>query len=537
MIAVVTLILVTTLAWASTLDDDKPQPVPPVRRVGQRRAGRPGRTGDGQRSAPWRARSPAYRGINVLALSPSPPTVPELFYIGLDGGVKAIDVDRGQSGSSAVCDDDPSRCFAGVSPDSTQIAFSAAGELVVQSERARPASRCPGSARLGGSSLPPCGRRMALDWPSPRPRGCTSSPAAGGGLRLVAPSNDARTLALPPSWSPDGGSLVYLAGAPVRGAEPGGSVVEARYTVVTVDLTTGETRGSPTRGAASASGLRHPLSPGVPTAGSSPLLACHRAAGCTPSRQPAVRSSASPPARSTAPSRGGPSSTESSPRRVEGVSSQKPPVRLPGMDDTTSTDRIDIGSSSARPVPRVALAALAAPGSGGGYVVPRGCGRRGTTGRRAAVAAGFALQRALARAGSIHPARRDGHVGAPRPRGRQGPARPCPREDGRVPEPAVLARRNAALLRIGNLAPGRAGPRDRHRAGPRPLPGGSLRGGRFSRRLPHRLRGRRLPRRTRQGRTRPHRRAARSHALRPDVVTAGRSRRTRRRRRAARRRR
>ena len=190
---------------------------------------------------PGEPRSPAFGESTTGALAFSADGA-ELFYIGLDGGVKAIDVDRGTVRELAVCDDDPSRCFAGVSPDSTQIAFSVAGELVVQSERGETSIPLPGVGPVGGVITAPVwspdGTRLAFS----TPKGLYVVAAAGGGLRLVAPSNDARTLALPPSWSPDGGSLVYLAGAPVRGAEPGGSVVEARYTVVTVDLTTGKTR-------------------------------------------------------------------------------------------------------------------------------------------------------------------------------------------------------------------------------------------------------------------------------------------------------
>ena len=239
-IAVGTLILVTTLAWASTLDDDKPQPVPPVPRVGNGVLVGLVDPGTVDAVPPGTlARLPFGESTSgALAFSADGA---ELFYVGRDGEVEALDVDRGTVRELAVCDD-PVRCLAGVSPDSTQIAFSVAGKLLVQSERGETNIPLPGVGPLGGVITAPVwspdGTRLAFS----TPKGLYVVGAAGGGLRLVAPSNDERTLALPPSWSPDGGSLVYLAGAPVRGTDPGGSAVDARYTVVTLDLTTGETR-------------------------------------------------------------------------------------------------------------------------------------------------------------------------------------------------------------------------------------------------------------------------------------------------------
>ena len=121
-----------------------------------------------------------------------------------------------------------------------------------------------------------------------------------------------------------------------------------------------------------------------------------------------------------------------------------------------------------------------------------------------------AIQRANAGADSDPEAlvatRGNAHVGHQRVVGRQGTARPRTRQHSGVPEPAVLSGRSPALLRLGDRAPGRARPRGRHRAGPRSLPRGSLHRSRFSRRLSDRLRGRRLTRRPRQGRSRAHRR-------------------------------
>jgi Tol biopolymer transport system component len=236
-------VLAVTIAWASVPDDDKQEPAPPVPRVTNGvLVGLVGMAGSSFIDAvsPGELAHLPSGATGGLAFSFSADGS-ELLYVDTESQVTALDVVDGSVRVLAECDD-PQLCFAGVSPDTSHVAFGVEGGLLVRSDQGEQTVPLPG---VGPEKLTttapvwsPDGSRLAFS----TPKGLWVVDVDGSGLRLLARSPDVRVMALPPSWSPDGRSVVYLAGTPVKDGALGGSVVDARYTVVTVDVTTGERR-------------------------------------------------------------------------------------------------------------------------------------------------------------------------------------------------------------------------------------------------------------------------------------------------------
>ena len=135
------------------------------------------------------------------------------------GQVVALDIADGSVRVLAECDD-AQRCFVGVSPDTTHIAFGVDGGLLVRSEDGETmlplADVSPAPLSTTAPVWSPDGTRLAFS----TPKGLWVVDVDGTDLRLLVRSPDVRVMALPPSWSPDGRSLAYLAGTPVREVRP-----------------------------------------------------------------------------------------------------------------------------------------------------------------------------------------------------------------------------------------------------------------------------------------------------------------------------
>ena len=159
----------------------------------------------------------------------------ELVHDTTNGTVVALDVETGYVRILSTC---TAPCLAGVSPDMSRIALASEGELRIRTGDRESVVPLPGVS----ASMPvwsPDSTRIAFAAPT----GLYVVNTDGSGLRQLVESRDERVPEPPPSWSPDGRSLAYLAGTPVPG-NPGGTdeVVNTAFSVVTIDAATGATR-------------------------------------------------------------------------------------------------------------------------------------------------------------------------------------------------------------------------------------------------------------------------------------------------------
>lgn len=236
--ALATVLLASALAWAVAGGDDGLEPVPPVSRVtngalvGLSEPFGIAILGDLELTANLPDDAADYSSLSFSNDGS------ELVYSNRDGDIVAMNVVTGQVRTLGTCPD-AGYCPAGVSADTTRIAVSVDGGLALDLPDGNSTLSVPGP-RVGTPVWSPDGTQLAFSSRA----GLHVVEADGSNLRLLEPAADSRVLALAPSWSPDGGSLAYLAGSPVPGS-PRGSIntaVDARYAVITVDLTTGEKR-------------------------------------------------------------------------------------------------------------------------------------------------------------------------------------------------------------------------------------------------------------------------------------------------------
>ena len=236
-VALATVLLASSLAWALAGDEDGLEPVPPVSRVtngalvGLSELGI-AVLGDLELTANLPDDVADYSSLSFSDDGS------ELIYSNPDGDIVAMDVVTGEVRLLGTCPD-AGYCPAGVSADTTRIAVSVDGGLALDLPDGTSTLSVPGP-RVGTPVWSPDGTQLAFSSRA----GLHVVEPDGSNLRLVAPAADPRVLALAPSWSPDGGSLVYLAGSPMPGSPrgPSNTAVDARYAVITVDLSTGEKR-------------------------------------------------------------------------------------------------------------------------------------------------------------------------------------------------------------------------------------------------------------------------------------------------------
>lgn len=126
-------------------------------------------------------------------------------------------------------------CPAGASPDTSRIALAAKGELRISTPDGESVVPLPG-LRPSVPVWSPDATRIAFAAPT----GLYVVGADGSGLHRLIASPDERLLLIPPSWSPDGASLAYIEGTPDDIAAD--DVVNATYSVVAVDATSGSSR-------------------------------------------------------------------------------------------------------------------------------------------------------------------------------------------------------------------------------------------------------------------------------------------------------
>ncbi len=159
----------------------------------------------------------------------------ELIHNTTNGSLVALDVETGGVRILATC---AKPCLAGVSPDTSGIARAADGEIRIRTDESESVIPLPGLSP-GVPVWSPDATRIAFTAPT----GLYVVGVDGSGVRQLVASPDERVPAMPPSWSPDGQSLAYLAGSPVPG-NPGGTddVLLTAFSVVAVDAASGRVR-------------------------------------------------------------------------------------------------------------------------------------------------------------------------------------------------------------------------------------------------------------------------------------------------------